>query len=60
MDGADLPEWRSYVSLVAQDAPMIADTVRENLSFPFVQRAGREKPFDDDRVAALMTQVGLE
>jgi len=59
-DCAGLPEWRSRVSLVAQDAPMIAGTVRENLSLPFVQRAGREKPFDDVRAAALMTQVGLE
>jgi len=58
--GAELPAWRSRVSLVAQDAPMIAGTVRENLEFPFVQRAGREKPFDDVRAAALMTQVGLE
>ncbi len=46
-EGVGLPEWRSQVSLVAQDAPMIAGTVRENLSFPFVQKAGREKPFDE-------------
>jgi putative ABC transport system ATP-binding protein len=59
-EGAGLPEWRSQVSLVAQDAPMISGTVRENLSFPFAQRAGRDKPFEDDRAAALMTQVGLE
>ena len=59
-EGACLPEWRSRVSLVAQDAPMIAGTVRDNLEFPFAQRAGREKPFDDVRAAALMTQVGLE
>jgi len=39
---------------------MIAGTVRENLSFPFAQRAGRDKPFDHERAAALMTQVGLE
>ena len=59
-NGAELPSWRSRVSLVAQDAPMIAGTVRDNLSFPFSQRAGREYPFDDVRAAALMTQVGLE
>jgi putative ABC transport system ATP-binding protein len=58
--GAELPAWRSRVSLVAQDAPMIAGTVRENLEFPFCQRAGRERRFDDLRAAALMTQVGLE
>ena len=49
--GAGLPEWRSRVSLVAQDAPMIAGTVHDNLSFPFRQKAGREKPFDDVRAA---------
>jgi len=58
--GAEMPEWRARVSLVAQDAPMIAGTVRENLEFPFDQRAGREKLFEDVRAAALMTQVGLE
>jgi len=58
--GAELPAWRSRVSLVAQDAPMIAGTVRDNLSFPFSQRAGSENPFDDVRAAALMTQVGLD
>jgi putative ABC transport system ATP-binding protein len=58
--GAELPAWRSRVSLVAQDAPMITGTVRENLSFPFTQRAGRERTFDDVRAAAMMTQVGLE
>jgi putative ABC transport system ATP-binding protein len=59
-DCARLPEWRSRVSLAAQDAPMIAGTVRDNLGLPFAQRAGREKRFDDLRAAALMTQVGLE
>jgi putative ABC transport system ATP-binding protein len=59
-EGAGLPDWRARVSLVAQDAPMITGTVRENLEFPFCQRAGREKPFDEIPAAALMTQVGLE
>lgn len=58
--GARMPAWRARVTLVAQDAPMIAGTVRDNLSFPFTQRAGREKPFGEVRAAALMTQVGLE
>jgi putative ABC transport system ATP-binding protein len=59
-DGAELPVWRSRVSLVAQDAPMIAGTVHGNLSFPFSQSAGRGRPFDEVQAAALMTQVGLE
>jgi putative ABC transport system ATP-binding protein len=58
--GAELPLWRSRVSLVAQDAPMIAGSVRDNLGFPFSLRAGRDRHFDDVRAAALMTQVGLE
>jgi len=58
--GAELPVWRSRVSLVAQDAPMITGSTGDNLRFPFSQRAGRDRPFDDVRAAALMTQVGLE
>jgi putative ABC transport system ATP-binding protein len=58
--GAELPAWRSRVTLVAQDAPMITGSVRDNLGFPFSLRAGRVRLFDDVRAAALMTQVGLE
>jgi putative ABC transport system ATP-binding protein len=58
--GVMLPVWRSRVSLVAQDAPMIDGTVHENLSLPFSQRAGRDTKLDDVRAASLMTRVGLE
>ena len=59
--GAELPAWRSQVNLVAQDAPMISGTVRDNMSFPFTQKAaGRGRRFDPVRAASLMTQVGLE
>lgn len=58
--GAELPVWRSRVSLVAQDGPMITGNVHDNLKFPFSQSAGREKPFDEVQAAGLMTQVGLE
>jgi putative ABC transport system ATP-binding protein len=59
--GVELPAWRSRVTLVAQDAPMITGAVRENLIFPFSQKAaGRERRFDEVRAAALMTRVGLE
>ncbi len=58
--GADLPSWRGRVTLVAQDAPMISGTVRDNLEFPFAQRSGRDASFDEVRAAALMTKVGLE
>ena len=58
--GADLPVWRSRVCLVAQDAPMITGSLRDNLSFPFLQAAGRERAFEEVEAAALMTRVGLE
>jgi ABC-type lipoprotein export system ATPase subunit len=39
---------------------MISGTVRENLSFPFTQRAGREHSFEEGRARELMAGVGLE
>jgi putative ABC transport system ATP-binding protein len=48
------------VTLVAQDAPMVAGTVRDNLTLPFVQRAGRERPFPEDRASELLARVGLD
>lgn len=57
--GADLPAWRSKVCLVAQDAPMIRGTVRENLSFPFLQRAGQQRTFEEHDAKRLMDDVGL-
>jgi putative ABC transport system ATP-binding protein len=57
---ADLPAWRARVSLVAQDAPMIAGTVSDNFEFVFAQRAGCEKSFDAAGAVELMNRVGLE
>jgi len=57
---AKLPAWRAQVSLVAQDAPMIAGTVSDNLEFIFAQRAGCEKSFDGAGAVELLTRVGLE
>ncbi|MFV2072379.1 MAG: ATP-binding cassette domain-containing protein [Thermoanaerobaculales bacterium] len=59
-EGSALPEWRARVTLLAQDAPMLPGTVRDNTSFPFRQRAGCERDFDEDRTIRLMTDVGLE
>jgi len=56
---AQLPKWRSKVSLVAQDAPTIAGTVGDNLAFPFIQRAGKGREFDADQAAKLLDKVGL-
>jgi putative ABC transport system ATP-binding protein len=57
---SELPSWRARVSLIAQDAPMIAGTVSDNLEFVFGQRAGRGKALDRADRVELMTRVGLE
>ena len=64
LDGEDfqcsqLPSWRSKVSLVAQDAPMIPGSVRDNLSFPFAQRAGKGRVFDEAEAARLLGRMEL-
>jgi len=57
---AGLPEWRKRVTLIAQDAPMLPGSVRDNLIFPFAQRAGRSVEFADTEAARLMAAAGLE
>lgn len=64
LDGVDypcaqLPVWRSLVTLIAQDAPMIAGSLRDNLRFPFSQRAGKGRGFDDGEAVRLLESVGL-
>jgi len=54
-----LPLWRSQVTLVAQDAPMIAGSIRDNLSFPFAQRAGKGRVFEESEANRLLASVGL-
>lgn len=53
------PRWRSRVTLAAQDAPMLAGTVGENVRFPFTQRCAGKCVPDEDRLGALMESVGL-
>jgi putative ABC transport system ATP-binding protein len=65
LDGTDypcdrLPVWRSKVTLVAQDAPMISGTIMENLAFPFSQKIGCERTFDEDEVLRLLEAVDLD
>ena len=55
----ELPRWRSRVTLAAQDAPMLAGTVGENLEFPFSQRCGCDRNEDPRRRAELLEAVGL-
>jgi len=57
--GTELPAWRAKVSLVAQDAPMLRGSVRENLAFPFSQRVGRDREFDQHKAKSLLDAVGL-
>ena len=54
-----LPRWRSMVTLAAQDAPMLAATVGENVRFPFSQRcAGTSVPAENE-LARLVKTTGL-
>jgi ABC-type iron transport system FetAB ATPase subunit len=57
--GAELPGWRARVTLVAQDAPMITGSVGDNLDFPFAQRAGSDRGFDEEGARRLLTAVEL-
>jgi putative ABC transport system ATP-binding protein len=55
----DLPRWRSQVTLVAQDAPMLQGSVGENLAFPFRQACGGDRNGNRDRRQTLLEHVGL-
>ncbi|MDQ7007221.1 MAG: ATP-binding cassette domain-containing protein [Acidobacteriota bacterium] len=55
-----LAEWRARVTWLAQDAPLLAGTLRENLAFPFGLRAGRGRRFDEKKARELLTAVGLD
>lgn len=54
-----LPRWRSKVTLVAQDAPMLAGTVGENIRFPFAQRCAGGGGPDRSRFEILLAATGL-
>jgi putative ABC transport system ATP-binding protein len=56
---SSLPGWRARVTLVAQDAPMLAGTVGDNLRFAFAQRAAAGRTVDESRLAELMSATGL-
>jgi putative ABC transport system ATP-binding protein len=59
-EGGSLPEWRSRVTLAAQDAPMLGRSIFDNLRFPFEQRQGRDRAFSEDEARRLLSGVGLE
>jgi len=54
------PSWRSKVTLVAQDAPMLAGTVGENIRFPFTQRCAGGGGPDHSRLETLLVATGLK
>ena len=57
--GSRLPLWRSRVTLMAQDAPMIPGTVRDNLELPFGLRNSGDRHFNNQRAVDLLGAVGL-
>lgn len=59
-DGKELPGWRSEVTLLMQDAPIIPGSVLENLNFPYDLKSAGERTFDGKRAGELLEGVGLE
>ena len=57
--GLQLPQWRSRVTLVAQDAPMLIGTVGDNIRFPFNQRCAGDDAPDETRLNDLLETTGL-
>jgi len=57
--GLQLPQWRSRVTLVAQDAPMLIGTVGDNIRFPFDQRCAGDGDPDETRLKELLEATGL-
>jgi putative ABC transport system ATP-binding protein len=55
----ELAEWRSRVTLLAQDGPMIPGTVGDNLEMIFRSRVGRGRVNDHARRRHLLDGVGL-
>lgn len=58
-EGKALPSWRSEVNLLMQDAPVIPDSVIENLRFPYALKSAGGRTFDETRAAHLLEEVGL-
>lgn len=57
--GAGLPAWRARVTMMAQDAPMVPGTVRDNIELPHRLRAAAGLAPDWDRARELLEAVGL-
>jgi len=55
----ELPRWRSRVTLVAQDAPMLAGSVGDNIRFPFAQRSAGKTALNETRLESLKSATGM-
>ncbi len=58
-DQSMLPEWRSKVTIMMQDAPLLSGTVRENLAFPFRLKNAGGRAFHWAEALRLMHETGL-
>ncbi len=54
-----LPQWRSRVLLMMQDAPVLSGDVETNLRFPFSLANAGTRRFEPERARELMQQAGL-
>ncbi len=57
--GKALPGWRSEVNLLMQDAPIIPESVLENLKFPYDLKSAGDRVFDSKKAGKLLDEVGL-
>ncbi len=55
----EIPGWRSQVTLLMQDAPIIPGSMLENLEFPYHFESANGRSFDLDRAQQLLHEVGL-
>ncbi len=55
-----LPEWRSKVTIMMQNAPLLTGTVRENLAFPFRLKNSGGRTFHWNKARWLMHETGLD
>ena len=55
----ELTLWRSRVTLVAQDAPLLMGNIKHNLTFPFKLKIAEDKKFDENKALTLLQEVGL-
>jgi ABC-type multidrug transport system ATPase subunit len=51
--------WRSRVTLLPQDAPVLPGPVREDLAFPYELKAAGGRTFEADRAREVLDAVGL-